>query len=139
EGIADADQTLDELQALGTLRIQADRELAVVQRVEVRRGVELPLARVFVVGHRLVANRVELRVRVDLLRARELGGPRLVAGDARRRVETMIVEAAGTLDVDHLRAVVRRRRGAHGPTVFQVKSRTRMPESTPGRTGDFAF
>src|SRR5207247_446691 len=69
-----------------------DRELAVVQRVEVRRCVEL-------------------------LSPRDLRGLRFVGDDARIGVVAMVVPAAGTLDVYHLRAVVReeaRRPGADG-------------------------
>src|SRR5436309_4669494 len=66
----------------GVARVEADCELAVMQRVEVRIGVELLLA-------------------LHMIRLRRIGG------DAAVSRETMIVPAAGALDVDHLRAVMR--------------------------------
>ena len=90
----------------GMLRVEADRELAVVERVEVRRGVELLLSRDLGGGRRLFAERVELRVRVDLFRTRQPGRLRLVADDARRGVVAMVVIATGAFNMDDLGAVM---------------------------------
>src|SRR5262249_48799131 len=82
DGIALGNEAVADFEALGVPRVEADRELAVMQRVEVRIGVELLLP-------------------LHMVRLRRIGG------EAAVRRETMIVPAAGALDVDHLRAVMR--------------------------------
>src|SRR5262249_45176605 len=82
DGVALGNQAFDDFNAFGVARVEADRELAVMQRVEVRVGVELLLA-------------------LHIVRLRRIGG------EAAVRRETMIVPAAGALDVDHLRTVMR--------------------------------
>src|SRR5688572_17221904 len=68
QGIALADKALDDLPSLRNLRIEADRELAIVEGVEVWRGVELFLSRDLGGCRWLFVERVELRVGVDLFR-----------------------------------------------------------------------
>src|SRR2546422_10828685 len=75
----------DDVDAFGVARVEADRELAVMQRVEVRIGVELLLA-------------------LHMVRLRRIGG------EAAVNRETMIVPAAGALDMDQLRAAMRAQR-----------------------------
>src|SRR5262249_28296064 len=77
----------------GVARVEADREFAVMQRVEIRIGVELLLA-------------------LHMVRLRRIGG------EAAVRRETMIVPAAGALDVDHLRAVMREQPRCPRPNGF---------------------
>ena len=105
DGVTDAEQLLDELQPFFTFCIETDGELAVMQGVEVGRGIQLLLIRSLFTC-RFFAQSIELRVRMNFLRAGQIDWLRIVAHDARYGVIAMTVPSVRAFYMDHLCAVM---------------------------------